>query len=662
VTMAASFMLLSEFARRGGLKFGVPLPGPWIYVASALLLVAVGFRYGMSSADALARYVFAAGGGLGASAVIFARRKTMDADVQGIVAAIAAGFAAYAIAAGVIVAPAPFWPANVINRVWFANATGIPIELVRSLIVLLLVLLISAGWGRILISAVDSSSYAAYLRRQFVGILVAMAAIILVGLGLTNLLGEVYRANVETEAAGEVDLLISRTTGEVATPDAMVQMLAGSPLTPSWFVGGDPAARHNAQATLDLAVRAAGAARGSIVDASGAVLASSPRREFALLGAPNRRAENWFDASIDGRAGHYFRFDPVTGVRSYVASYPIAAAGGSIMGVAVLETSLEKLESDLRKFDQTFFVVDPHGEVMLTNRPDQAGRSLWPRTDGMSLNLMEQFGAPRIPTMLAGEVSGGEWTGFAGRRAYLLRKPIGDTQWSMVLAIPVTGIFASRLLGIIVTLQVAIAALFYCFGRERGVRDRILRQRSEQLQDHARDLAHQAATDALTGLYNRLRFNERLEEELARSRRTGAPFSLIIYDIDHFKEINDLYGHPVGDRVLVGLSRTVAANVRQTDLLARWGGEEFVILLPDTDAPAAAETAEKLRLLIAHTIFDQIGTITSSFGVAQHNAADSAESLLSRVDNALYRAKLNGRNRVELDAPVVDNVDLSPAD
>lgn len=262
--------------------------------------------------------------------------------------------------------------------------------------------------------------------------------------------------------------------------------------------------------------------------------------------------------------------------------------------------------------------------------------------------------------MLAREIFGGDWVEFGGRRSYVLRQPIDGTQMSLILAIPVKGIFASRLLGIIITLQVAIAALFYFFGMDRGVRDRFERQLREELLIQTEDLARQAATDSLTGLANRMKFDARLNEELSRSLRNARPFSLIIFDIDHFKEVNDIYGHPVGDQVLVRLSRTVDASIRQADLLARWGGEEFAILLPDTDAAAAYETAKKLRLLVAHTIFEHVGTITASFGVAQVLPGDHADTLVARADNALYRAKLNGRNRVELSLPVIEVVELSP--
>ena len=122
----------------------------------------------------------------------------------------------------------------------------------------------------------------------------------------------------------------------------------------------------------------------------------------------------------------------------------------------------------------------------------------------------------------------------------------------------------------------------------------------------------------------------------------------MLYDVDHFKQVNDIYGHQIGDDALVRLSQIVSVQVRNTDLLARWGGEEFVILAPGSDGEMGRQLAEKLAAVIRRTTFDQVGVITCSFGIAQYVPGDSAVTLIARADYALYRAKMNGRNRVEL--------------
>jgi diguanylate cyclase (GGDEF)-like protein len=164
----------------------------------------------------------------------------------------------------------------------------------------------------------------------------------------------------------------------------------------------------------------------------------------------------------------------------------------------------------------------------------------------------------------------------------------------------------------------------------------------------ARDLRFQATTDPLTGLSNRLKFNQALATEISRSTRYETPLSLILYDVDNFKAVNDTHGHQIGDKVLVQLSQFVPSLLRNTDLLARWGGEEFIILTPGSDGEMAYQATEKLRNAIEQVGFDEIGTVTCSFGVAQYVYGDTAETLISRADDALYRAKLNGRNQVVL--------------
>jgi diguanylate cyclase (GGDEF)-like protein/PAS domain S-box-containing protein len=156
-----------------------------------------------------------------------------------------------------------------------------------------------------------------------------------------------------------------------------------------------------------------------------------------------------------------------------------------------------------------------------------------------------------------------------------------------------------------------------------------------------------ATTDELTGIANRRELTRILEHEIDRARRYGTPLSLIMYDLDRFKKVNDTFGHGVGDDVLKDVVRLVTANIRNIDVAARWGGEEFMVLLPQSDLAAAAKVAEKVRRTIEDFRFDRVGTVTASFGVSELAPDDDPDSLLNRVDKALYRAKDRGRNRVE---------------
>jgi diguanylate cyclase (GGDEF)-like protein len=160
----------------------------------------------------------------------------------------------------------------------------------------------------------------------------------------------------------------------------------------------------------------------------------------------------------------------------------------------------------------------------------------------------------------------------------------------------------------------------------------------------------QANTDSLTRLFNRRKGWEMIEYEIARSERYQRPLSIIMMDIDHFKTINDMHGHLAGDRVLRAMAKVAREAIRSIDSLIRWGGEEFIVLLPDTELEAALPVAERLREAIAGmrvTVPDEELSITASLGVARkdENTLD-LETLVARVDQALYIAKFRGRNRV----------------
>jgi len=168
-------------------------------------------------------------------------------------------------------------------------------------------------------------------------------------------------------------------------------------------------------------------------------------------------------------------------------------------------------------------------------------------------------------------------------------------------------------------------------------------------------LVTKAQIDALTGLWNRGRFNVQLASELSALERHGHPVSLLLLDIDHFKSINDRFGHPFGDLVLQRVARVLTDASRETDVVCRYGGEEFAVILRHTEAAGARVIAERMRGTIEAEVFlagQQSVPVTASFGVAGSDTAESVakttgEALLKTADQALYAAKSNGRNRVE---------------
>jgi diguanylate cyclase (GGDEF)-like protein len=177
-------------------------------------------------------------------------------------------------------------------------------------------------------------------------------------------------------------------------------------------------------------------------------------------------------------------------------------------------------------------------------------------------------------------------------------------------------------------------------------------QRTRELEALNRQLEEQAMTDGLTGVRNRRAFEERLQEETSRAARAGDPIALIILDLDHFKRVNDRFGHGAGDAVLKDFVHTVTPILRAGDPLFRIGGEEFVILLPGSDGIAARELAQRIRETVAaRVVTTERGRVgyTVSIGIATLAQAGTApEDLFRAADRALYRAKETGRNRVEV--------------
>lgn len=163
------------------------------------------------------------------------------------------------------------------------------------------------------------------------------------------------------------------------------------------------------------------------------------------------------------------------------------------------------------------------------------------------------------------------------------------------------------------------------------------------------ELKKLATTDALTGIYNRRSFNEFIEAEIRRTARYQYPLSVLFFDLDHFKTINDEYGHQIGDQILQQLSKLIQSNIREADLFARWGGEEFIIMATHCDMNCTLQFAEKLRLRVEQHKFVQNISVTCSFGVAYYQSGDNMESIIKRADDSLYKAKSRGRNCVETD-------------
>ncbi|WP_375459678.1 diguanylate cyclase [uncultured Enterovirga sp.] len=643
VGMTISFVFLTEFARLQAAGMGHRVPGRWAYLPILFGIGAVALWAGTLPAGIAARYSFGLFGSLAASVMFVRRADALSARGKSYALAASVGFALYGLSAGAIVPAASFWPASVLNYPAFAALTGMPVQLVRGFLACWIAFSAWAIWGQRLSSDVSSNSFAEYLRKQLIWTAVAMSTILVAGWTLTEWLGGIYRHNVQLEASGDIDLLASRLAGETRAVEALVKTLAGA--RPVQELLADPlsAPLVEARSALGLHIEAGGAQAGYITNGEGTVLASSGPSAQELQGLLVR--------SFRSVAKHTsaFVFEPGSGTTFFARSQPVLA-GDRTVGAATLVTSVQGFSSDLEHFDRPYFFIDPNGVVVMTNVPDSLRRTLWPVENDLLLELGSRFGKLDLRPISIRQIEDGVWTQLDGEREYVRRRFIGADGWSLIILKPTREIFATRFVGIIITLLVTVMTVIYLLGRERWMHEEAQRAAQAKLHDLAREMSVKATTDALTGLHNRLALNDFLPRELARADRRESPISVVLYDIDNFKKVNDRFGHATGDEVLAASSRTVSGLVRPADRVVRWGGEEFLIVLPDTNVEAACQVAEKLRGALAAMMVAEV-SVTCSFGVAQYASGEAMSDLIARADRALYAAKAAGRNRVELAQP-----------
>ena len=169
---------------------------------------------------------------------------------------------------------------------------------------------------------------------------------------------------------------------------------------------------------------------------------------------------------------------------------------------------------------------------------------------------------------------------------------------------------------------------------------------NQELQKQLEDNRRLAETDSLTGAASRYLLEQAIRLECERAKRFKQPFSVIAMDVDDFKQINDRHGHCVGDQTLVSIVRLIRDKIREIDLIARWGGDEFILVLPNTRLTDARMVAEKLRMRVTDLRINELITVTMSFGLAEHRPDEPLSQLMVRVDRSLYQAKLAGKNRL----------------
>ncbi|MFI9654415.1 diguanylate cyclase [Guyparkeria sp. GHLCS8-2] len=318
---------------------------------------------------------------------------------------------------------------------------------------------------------------------------------------------------------------------------------------------------------------------------------------------------------------------------SIFVNYRVQDEAGDYIGVTgiglAVETVAGLIESYQRRYGRSIYFMNREGEITLRGSGYDGPKS-----------IQAQPGLARHATRILTSPS----TEFAYERPgdgtiYVNTRLIPELDWFLVVEQREATANARLLNTLIVNILLAL-----------GVTALVLLTGGWTLRNYQRRLETMATTDRLTGAGNREALEVLFEQAQRLGRRHDQPVSIINLDIDHFKGINDRHGHQAGDRVLRELVNTVSSQIREVDTLCRWGGDEFLILLQDTDADDARLTAERIREAVArrNRLPESEEALTVSQGVAQCRAGESLDSLINRADQALYQAKRNGRNRVAI--------------
>jgi diguanylate cyclase (GGDEF)-like protein len=638
--MAASFAFLVEFGRVATIKLGMRTVGRWI--VPFLLLVALLLGSLLGGLNGGIRYALGLVGCLWAAFALFAKAGTLEGLRRRWLISAGIAMALYGIAAGAVVPAASMFPANFLNQDTFFAAIGAPIQLFRAFFACWIMLAVWAyEQGRF------EESHLMMKRRWYFRATVAVLAMT-IGLGwtLTNNLGKLYQEDLRGDLAANISLLVHRLSVDTTITQGLVTAMSTSNA-----LAGLPGIAPDTLAQIHLLVDRYSAVHPGLIayvmDRNGTVIATSNRHLPISLAGKNYRFRPYFQEAVAGRAGQFFAIGDTTGEAGFYASTPIRNGRQEITGVAVVKHTLDAETLGLTHF-QDAFLVDANGVVLLSGMKE-APYSLWPLPPDLlrEIRASKQFAGKEVTSLAQQRFENGEWISVAGKRFLAGRQMVGPEGWSIVLLRQEKASLVNRLFGIILTLMASVLILvsLLVLQREFGT-EILLHQNQRRLEALSRELELQATTDTLTGALNRLKFNDILSQEIKRAERYRAPLSLIMYDIDHFKHVNDTYGHQAGDSVLVQLTRLMADHIRESDSLARWGGEEFMIVVPQSNGSEAAKLAEKLRELVETTAFTGVGRLSCSFGVAQFAPDDTADTLTGRADQALYLAKAGGRNRV----------------
>lgn len=421
-----------------------------------------------------------------------------------------------------------------------------------------------------------------------------------------------------------------------------------------------------------------------ILNAKGVVIAASNWQQPTSFVGQNYAFRPYFQDALRDGSGRFYGVGVTSKMPGFFLSHEVRD-GGSVLGVAAVKVDLGNLDAgwNSARLGGEFFVTDEHGVIFLSSHPDWKYRPLAVLTadardevrrtrqydtvlkEPLAITTLAQLRTDEKLADIAQEDDAAN--GRRQERYFIKTASLADSGWTFNVLIP-TASADLRAAGTGAATAVAAAfimlAVLYVQQARRRSQEReksrqelerthtALEQQHRELQQLTEELRVTSITDPLTGAYNRRFFFETAGKLVSAAQRHGSALSIVTIDVDHFKRINDLYGHPAGDEVLRKLTEICKDALRESDVFARFGGEEFIMALPNSDSAAAYAAAERLRITTMEqtiVVKDAPLRITISCGVSQFLPQETGiDETLKRADEALYEAKNSGRNRVVL--------------
>jgi diguanylate cyclase (GGDEF)-like protein len=461
--------------------------------------------------------------------------------------------------------------------------------------------------------------------------------VLLAGFGVTNVIS--YRVSKETVRASLIenelpltsDNIYSEIQADLLRPIFVSSLMASDTFVQDWLVSGEKEPER--------AIRYLAAIQGKYGVFTSFLVSEKSRAYYHFTGVSQTVSES------DPKDAWYFRVREMTapyeinldanpeqgGVLTIFINHRVVDADGNFLGATGVGLKVDAVAEVVGRYEQRYgrsvYFIDRNADIAV-------------RSEGAAVTETSLIGAVGLAAVAEAimTVESGSYEYQRGGEAWLATvRYIPELDWRVMVeqreSAALGGIRRSVLTNLAVdagVIGLTILILIYTVN--------LFQRRLEEM----------ATTDKLTGLANRQLFDAALAMAVARKKRDKAPLSLILFDIDHFKKVNDTFGHMVGDRVIRAVADAARRGLRSSDLLCRWGGEEFIALLYDCAEEEALRLAESLRVALSETP-DARGA-TASFGVTGYREGESVDLLLARADDALYRAKEEGRNRVVVES------------